>query len=134
MVLFCMKNSTIQKLVTFGLVIVLSGIVGGYIYLGMQQAKTAEITTTPTVDETGIVPTTDATTNELTLEEKTKMLEALADHTTSSDRLSPEERTEILEALESSSTEPDAIPLTAEEKFSRLQKLNQDESALVVPE
>ncbi len=113
------STKKIQLVITGALILVLLGIVGGYIYYGMRLAKQGDTTA---VVETN-TSTTDDTAAPLTTEQKMAILQLLSASTNATNTPTVENREKILNSL-STSPSSDAPAISEEQKQKILESLS----------
>ena len=114
------KKSYTNQIVVIALGLFLIALFGGYIYYGMEQAKTAALLNEPSFESESEITQDPTTGGEMTLVKKQQILDALS--VPASDTLPDAEKAKILDSLQD--TEMSGSQLTENRRLEILDQLN----------
>ena len=114
------KKSYTNQVVVIALGLFLIALFGGYIYYGMERAKTAALLNEPILESEPEIPQDSTTDSELTVAKKQQILDALSKSPT--EPLPDTEKAKILDSLQD--TEVSSSPLTEARRSEILDQLN----------
>ena len=114
------KKSYTNQVVVIALGLFLIALFGGYIYYGMERAKTAALLNEPILESEPEIPQDSTTDSELTVAKKQQILDALSKSPT--EPLPDTKKAKILDSLQD--TEVSSSPLTEARRSEILDQLN----------